>query len=99
MKSNTNKSALLSAADYLAYFTACSANLPEDFGDGWMTKGAIDLVKIATIARFDIKELTRRLFVIGCKRPRSVRLNALTVGNIMADMSDEEEARNKEGKK
>jgi hypothetical protein len=62
--------------------------LPERFGDGWLSKNAQDMVRVALIAGFDAKELIRRIAL----RPRPGRVgattNAATVEHVMAEMDE-----------
>ena len=71
-------------SDVVTYNAQC-AHLPAGFGEGWMTKNAIDLARIATVwAGFDAQELARRLARV---RPRGERINAATVERVLAEMS------------
>jgi len=55
--------------------------LPRDFGDGWMTRNARDLAKIAvTFGGFDAKLVARRLAAVN---GRGSRINAATVERVL----------------
>jgi hypothetical protein len=59
-------------------------HLPADFGDGWLTSSARDLVKIAVcLAGFDAQDLANRL---ARTKSRGQRLNAATVERVLAEM-------------
>jgi hypothetical protein len=73
-----------------AYARAQAAKIPPDFGKGWMTKSARDLLRIAAIADFDTKELCLRLAKV---KPRGENINARTVERIMAEMAKEQTIR------
>jgi hypothetical protein len=57
-----------------------------DFGEGWMTSGARDMIRIAAFAGFDIPELVKRV-AMATKHDgmTGVRL----VDRIMGEMEDE----------
>lgn len=57
-----------------------------DFGEGWMTSGARDMIRIAAFAGFDIPELVKRVaFATKHDGMTGVRL----VDRVMGEMSDE----------
>ena len=60
--------------------------VPGDFGEGWMTTGARDMVRIAAFAGFDIPTLVQRVAIAtkhdGMTGPRLVE-------RIMGEMDDE----------
>jgi len=59
--------------------------LQPDFGEGWMTKSARDLARIAVmLAGFDAKDLAIRLARV---RARGARINYATVNRILGEMS------------
>lgn len=62
------------------------ALLPPDFGQGWMTKSARDLVKIAVyVAGVDAKVLISRLARAG---ERGANINAATVQRVLGEMRE-----------
>jgi len=65
------------------YALARSGLLPDDFGDGWMTGNARDLMRIGLIAGFDAGVLARRLARAG--KPGRM-LNAATVERVLGEM-------------
>lgn len=54
-----------------------------DFGEGWMTGGARDMVRIAAFAGFDIPELVKRVAMTA--NPDRMT-NARTVDRVMDEM-------------
>lgn len=60
--------------------------VPGDFGEGWMTSGARDMVRIAAFAGFDIPTLVQRVAIAtkhdGMTGPRLVE-------RVMGEMQDE----------
>lgn len=61
--------------------------LPADFGKGWMTASARDLVKISVaFGGFDRKELARRLALV---RGRGDKINTRTVESVLQKMRAE----------
>lgn len=59
-----------------------------DFGEGWMTSGARDMVRIAAFAGFDVPELVKRVaFATRHTGMTGVRL----VERVMGEMEDEAE--------
>jgi hypothetical protein len=61
--------------------------LPKGFGEGWMTKSAQSMVRVAALAGFDAKDLLTRLAKLPRRGERT--LNAGTVERIMGQMADE----------
>ena len=63
--------------------------VPGDFGEGWMTTGARDMVRIAAFAGFDIPTLVKRVALAtkhdGYTGPRLVE-------RVMGEMTDEYDA-------
>lgn len=61
-----------------------------DFGEGWMTTGARDMVRIAAFAGFDVPELVKRVAMAtkhgGNTGPRLVE-------RVMGEMEDEADQR------
>ena len=47
---------------------ALARALPKDFGEGWMSKQAQDMMHIAAFAGFDMQDLTRRLAKLNLKK-------------------------------
>lgn len=56
----------------------------DDFGDGWMTKGARDMIRIAAFAGFDVHELKRR---VALSTNPSRLVNAGSVERVMGEMA------------
>lgn len=81
----------------LAELESRSRRVGPNVGEGWMTGGARDMLRIAAIANFDIKELVTRLAWIGTQAKRKGSLiNAATVERVMGEMYDEWNAKHKE---
>jgi hypothetical protein len=53
------------------------------FGDGWLSKSAVDMIRVAAFAGFDIAELTRKV-AIGSDPSRIT--NTATVERVMSEM-------------
>jgi len=64
---------------------AVARSLPRDFGEGWMSKPARDMFRIALFAGFDRKELVTRLIKL-----RVSKVQERHVLGIMAAMDLEE---------
>lgn len=78
-------------SEILDQIRARAAELAPTFGDGWLTKSASDLVRIAVVlAGFDRRELIPRLARV---RSRGTLLNARTVERVMGEISDEHKRR------
>jgi hypothetical protein len=60
-----------------------------DFGEGWMSKAARDMVRIAAFAGFDVKDLVHR--VAKTADPNRTT-NVATIERVMAEILKEEKS-------
>lgn len=79
-------SAATAVSDFERRAAVARGAIRADFGEGWMTTGARDMVRIAAFAGFDIPELVRRVAIAtkhdGMTGPRLVE-------RIMGEMDAE----------
>jgi hypothetical protein len=73
----------------LPWVRARVRQLPADFGEGWMSAPARDLMRVALLAGFDAHELGRRIALAS----HQGTTNARTVERIMGEMEREANAR------
>ena len=77
-------------AEFKSRSELVNSALSPDFGDGWMSQNARDMLRIAIFAGFDPKVMIRQLILRSAKRPKS-SLNERSVLAVMGELTNENE--------
>ena len=63
-------------------------SLPRDFGDGWMSQAAKDMLRIAIFAGFNTQQLVQQLVMRSARNPHR-KVNVRTVEAVLDELGGE----------